>query len=143
MLFVLIGTNITFFLLYFDCNRLLFSINNAIRWSIKYGLPLNFEKTAVRTFTRKTNFIYCQYNFNDKNKSRHMDSVQDLGVIMYLKLLFTEHIDKMASIARPNFGLVNWIFRKHGNYCNLVRPHLEYASVIWNQYRLNTITKLR
>ena len=64
----------------------------------------------------------------------------DLGVLFASNLKFSQHIKQITRKANSVIGIVKrsfscldkTIFRTL--YVNLVRPHLEYASEIWNPY---------
>ena len=64
---------------------------------------------------------------------------KDLGVTIDDKLIFFRHIQIQVNKANNALGLIRHSF-KHLNkesflylYKSLVRPHLEYASVIWSR----------
>ena len=63
------------------------------------------------------------------------------------KLNFRQHISKKVSIANRNLGIIHRIFTYLSQemflspYKAMVRPHLEYASVIWSSlYKKDKIT---
>ena len=65
----------------------------------------------------------------------------ELGVLVDVKLSFTDHISMAISKARAVFGFVKRWAREFIDpyitkllYISLVRPILEYASIIWNPY---------
>lgn len=78
-----------------------------------------------------------------------IDSVTDLGVTLNSTLNPAEHIDRVVSKA---FSLLGFIFRLTRNfkspqsllvlYKSLVRPVLDYGSVIWSPYQLGHISQL-
>ena len=63
---------------------------------------------------------------------------KDLGVTIDDKLIFSRHIQIQVNKANSAVGLIRHIFKHLDNesflylYKSLVRPHLEYASVIWS-----------
>ena len=63
---------------------------------------------------------------------------KDLGVIIDSKLTFRDHISAKVNLANRNLGLIFRTFTYLDTemfmslYKSLVRPHLEYASVIWS-----------
>lgn len=66
------------------------------------------------------------------------DCVRDLGVDVSGDLLFSRHINRVISTASKMLGFIRRFSRDSNNatalkvlYCSLVRPHLEYCSVIW------------
>ena len=76
-----------------------------------------------------------------------VEEEKDLGVIIDRKLNFRQHIAKKVSIANSNLGIIYRTFTYFNPemflslYKSIVRPHLEYASVIWSPlYKKDKIT---
>ena len=74
----------------------------------------------------------------------------DLGVILASDLSFSQHIDSVCSKARKIIGLLYQRFYNNASndtllqlYLSLVRPHLEYASPVWNPYMQKHIKQLK
>ena len=73
----------------------------------------------------------------DGDELEHVFEEKDLGVIIDSKLSFEDHIaskvrkaNAMAGLIRRSFSFLNChLFRKL--YLAFVRPHLEYAQVVW------------
>ena len=72
---------------------------------------------------------------------------KDLGVMIDSKLNFRQHISKKVSIANRNLGIIHrtvtYLIQERflSLYKAMVRPHLEYASVIWSPlYKKDKIT---
>ena len=67
-----------------------------------------------------------------------VEEEKDLGVITDSKLNFRQHIASKVSIANRNLGIIFRTFTYLSQemflnlYKSMVRPHLEYASVIWS-----------
>lgn len=71
-----------------------------------------------------------------------MTSVRDLDVTFCSDLSFEEHILKSISQASKILGFVMRSFKYFKNirtlrllYCALVRPRLEYASIVWSPFQ--------
>jgi hypothetical protein len=116
-------------------------INEIHRWSIDNRLPLNLDKTVVVSYTRKVMWKRFTYMVGNSSITRK-DVIKDLGVTFDSKLLFREHIQEMTAKARRSLGLILWIGRRFQRgetilhlYKAIVRPVLEYCSVIWNSQR--------
>jgi hypothetical protein len=70
-----------------------------------------------------------------------VSSINDIGVIMDVKMTFSEHVDVMVGKA---FAMLRFIRRislefrdpytLKSLYMSLVRPKLEYASCVWNPF---------
>ena len=67
-----------------------------------------------------------------------VDSEKDLGVTIDKNLSFREHISTKINLANRNLGIIFRTFTYLDPemflnlYKSLVRPHLEYATVIWS-----------
>ena len=63
---------------------------------------------------------------------------KDYGVMIGSKLNFRQHISKIVSIPNRNLGIIHRTFTYLSQemflslYKAMVRPHWEYASVIWS-----------
>ena len=75
--------------------------------------------------------------------------MKDLGIIMDNKMTFKAHINQVVSRAKSALGLVKRFVK--GFYCpyvtkslytSLVRPVLEYASVVWSPYKACDISRI-
>jgi len=85
------------------------------------------------SFSRSRNPIIWTYKFSDTYIERIFDCIVDLGFKLSSNLHPREHISIVGFIMR---------FSKHlrlsrslkSLYCALVRPILEYGSVVWNPY---------
>ena len=77
-------------------------------------------------------------NEGNIHKIEHVNQEKDLGIIFDKNLNFDVHIKSKVTIANRNLGLIykkftyldQIIFKQL--YKALVRPHLEYASIVWN-----------
>jgi hypothetical protein len=70
-----------------------------------------------------------------------VDSINNLGVIMYSKVSFTGHIDVTVGRALTMLGFVKRLsceFRDPYTfktlYVSLLRPKLEFASCVWRHF---------
>ena len=118
-----------------DTDLLQEDIDNIVYWSELNKLYLNINKCAKMTYG-STKFFnkYCLQG----SHIERLPIYKDLGVIMDGKLLFAEHIKEITKKASKSLST---IIRLSANfnvktivllYNALVRPHLEYASIIWN-----------
>ena len=85
-------------------------------------------------------YYYIKYSYSYKNITLTRENViNDLGVTLDCKLYFHHHIDRIFSDSLKMLGLIS---RITSDYCTLdcltvlynalLRPKLEYGSVIWN-----------
>jgi hypothetical protein len=118
-----------------DALKLDKNLQNIVRWSKKWKMLLNCEKTKVVRFGRvKTNYLYSVDNVHLSVVSK----IKDLGVLIDNKLNFNEHVQEKA---KSSFRILGYINRSVINkskaivlplYNSLVRPHVEYAARLWN-----------
>ena len=103
-------------------------------WSKKWLLKFNITKTVVMHLGN-TNQCYTYYM--DEQPLQVVSEHKDLGIIIDSNLKFHSQTTAAANKANRVLGLI----KKSFNYLNsrtlpilykaLVRPHLEYANVVW------------
>ena len=109
-------------------------INNLMDWSIKWQLPLNISKCKNLHYGKNNpNHSYTMGGGNLQTDTTE----KDVGVTFDPSLDFRIHIRNMISKANSRVGLIKRSFSKLNIqgfkilYKSLVRPILEYCSVIW------------
>lgn len=110
-------------------------------WCNSNKLPLNNSKCTSLSFTNKTvNAIQTTYVLNGSPISSS-SSTKDLGVYVDKQLRFSENIENMVNKAYRSLGFVIRMGRHFVTldaimhlYVTLVRPHLDYASVVWSPH---------
>lgn len=117
-------------------------------WCVNNKLKLNIDKCAVMLFTRSHTQRRVNYNIGGQLLPIPT-SIKDLGVLIDTKLNFNCHVDKIVSQA---FKVLGYIIRAGNDFNNaytlvhlfnaLVRPILEYCSVIWSPYTTQSVNKL-
>ena len=129
-------------------------INRVAHWSECMQMNFNIEKchslhlgsnntkhqyTIPRQSDTITKEHSCAYTYTFHNLSQVTDE-KDLGVTVDEELKFKKHIEDKISTANKMLGLIRHTFKHLDNrsfcmlYKSLVRPHLEYASVIWSPF---------
>ena len=120
-----------------DAAALQADIDTLEEWSDIWLLRFNPMKCHVLSLGRiedtKYTMRYKVYN----NEMEHVFEEKDLGVTVDSQLSFEDHIANKVRIANAMVGLIRrsfsylscYLFRKL--YLALVRPHLEYAQVVW------------
>lgn len=121
-----------------DCNLLQTDLLHIFQWSVANKLPFNVPKCISMTITRKANPINCVYTIEMENL-KSVAEHKDLGVSFNNMLTFGNHIKHIVNNA---YKLLGFVIRNSKAflctstvitlYRSLVRPKLEYASVIWN-----------
>jgi hypothetical protein len=120
-----------------DCLLLQQKLNNLLTWSDQWGMTFNPTKCFVMSFARKMKIIY-NYCINNTVLLR-TSSCTDLGLIISDNLRWDNHIKYIVGKAGQRLGLVKRcvgydcsIQVKLTCYTSLIRPILEYGSVIWS-----------
>ena len=123
---------------YSDCERLQHDIEHLSRWCTEWRLNLNIAKCNVISFTNKKNSFIYNYSLNGSLLDR-VKYIRDLGVVLSQDMSFNKHIQKIVPNAFKLLGFVRRSCMKEFRpntlrclYVSLVRPQIEYASVIWN-----------
>lgn len=125
------------------------NLNSLFSWCLNNDLNLNISKCIHICFTRnKTRFDFS-YSINDIQLNS-TDSEWDLGIIFDTKLDFIKHINEIKTKALKMLG---FIFRLSKNfntikylYITLVRPTLEFSSIVWSpyyKYQISTIESVQ
>ena len=109
-------------------------INKLLNWSNIWQLPLNLDKCKGIHYGKKN----PGHSYTIGNKNLIIDSEEkDVGVLFDNTLDFRSHMKKMISKANQRVGLIKRSFSRLNKnsfkilYKSLVRPLLEYCSVIW------------
>ena len=111
-----------------------------MKWSEKWQLGFNIIKCCFLTVGNNKNNSNNSYymDLENKNKLKVIEQEKDVGVIFSKNLKFDEHIDSIVKKANNVTGLIKRSFSYLDEemfiklYKSLVRPHLEYANVIWH-----------
>ena len=91
--------------------------------------------------------IQSAYKINN-NPLKCKSSERDLGVLFSTNLKFKEHVDSVYSKANRQLCIIALVFKQKNLetvvplYKSLVRPHLEYNSLIWSPWMKNYVSKL-
>jgi len=107
-------------------------------WCEQNCFLLNLSKCKVMSFSWRRDVIACSYFLNGV-RIENVTEMRDLGVIMDPKLRFVTHINAVVCKARSMLAFIKrWAKEFKDPYItkllftSLVRPHLEYASPVWN-----------
>lgn len=125
-------------------------VNTLSTWVDKNNLTLNGSKCKCMIISRlKRNLVAAPVLTLYGNPIEEVSSYKYLGVIITNNLMWSTHIEQIASKAKKIIGL---IYRQFYNwtshpallrlYISLVRPHLEYATQVWNPHLNKDIEKL-
>jgi hypothetical protein len=129
-----------------DAIKLQEDLNNISVWINDWLLSLNIEKCKVISIGRNATIDF-QYKIDDYELEK-LYEIKDLGVTFDSKLKFTAHINDKVNKAFSVLGVINRNFKYMERntfimlYKSMVRPHLEYANLVWHPYRKDEINKL-
>ena len=110
-------------------------------------MSFNATKCYCVRFANKRKIIKNTYHIN-KHDLEERDAMKYLGIIIDSKLTWSAHIDYTVNKAN---GTLSFLVRnfKHCSsdvklkcYLSLVRPILEYASIIWSPYHTTLINRI-
>ena len=132
--------DVKLFLSYSDINNhhmLQRDLNSFFRWCSLNLMTLNLAKCKYMRFVRR-NPLIVNYTINDYQLVR-VDTFLDLGILLDSKLNFISHVTATVNKARGVLGFVKRWSKEFNDpyvtkslYMSLVRPILEYGSVIWD-----------
>jgi hypothetical protein len=122
-----------------DCLQLQADLDRLVTWGESLGLSLNIQKCSVMTFSRLHSSITFPYSINAIPIKSSGNSICDLGFTLTKNLCPLLHIEMACCKALKLLGFVSRIsqdFRLQtplkSLYCSLIRPILEYGSVLWD-----------
>ena len=112
-------------------------ITKLTEWSIRWQLMFNDGKCKVVHYGKNN----PRYQYMIKGEPLNTDTEEtDLGITFEEGFNFSKHIAKIAAKANSRLGLIKRTFKIRTEkiiiilYKSLVRPILEYGSVIWSPY---------
>ena len=122
-----------------DTQLLQDDISTIDKWVQQNHLTFNSAKCKYMVISRKRRPTYPGVLYLGDIPLEQVECFEYLGVILSSKLSFSQHIDSVCSKARKILGLLYRRFYNNASkdtllqlYLSLVRPHLEYASPVWN-----------
>ena len=110
------------------CHSLHMGSNNTKH---QYTIPRQSD-----TVSKENSYAYS-YTFHNLSQ---VTEEKDLGVTVDEELKFKKHIEDKIATANKMLGIIRHTFKHLDNrsfcmlYKSLVRPHLEYASIIWSPH---------
>ncbi|XP_077980268.1 uncharacterized protein LOC144435555 [Glandiceps talaboti] len=122
-----------------DCEILQHDIDNLLTWSDQW--QLKFNASQCKTMHMGHNNTNFQYTMDSGNTQTALETTlleKDLGVFVDTELKFSPHVQKQENKANQILGLIRRSFTYLDKeslkrlFIALVRPHLEYANVVWS-----------
>ncbi len=130
-----------------DCSNLQDDINKLHEWGVTWQMEFNAKKCYVMNMGNKKQMILHNYTLNNHLLTT-VDHHQYLGVYLSHKCKWDYQYDHMVKKANRILGMLRRNLQKCSRaakataYLALVRPHLEYASVVCDPYEAKYINKL-
>jgi len=132
-----------------NCVSLQNSLDCFVDWCNKMGHKINVSKCQVMTFSRSRAPILFDYYISGTKIKCVFDDVVDLGFRLSSNLSRSLHIAMISSRALKVLGFVMCLSRDFKLmksikylYCALVRPILEYGSLLWDPYTVSDSDQL-
>lgn len=132
---------------YSDHTLLQNDLNLFYNWCTKNLMELNINKCKYITFYRGS-YIDANYSLGNHQLERVL-SMNDLGVLLDPKLSFNQHVSLIVNKARGILGFIKRWAKEFNDpyvtkrlYTSLVRPVLEYASVVWDPVYMTHINSI-
>ena len=124
-------------------------IDRLAQWSDNHMLSFNVSKCKCMLLSNRHNINPPPLLLNNQS----LEFVQEykyLGVILTSKLCWSSHIQHITNKARRVLGIIYRNISPNTNnyltvlklYMALVRPHLEFATQVWNPYLVKDINNL-
>ena len=136
-----------------DSNILQSDLDLLVEWCKVWLMNFNYSKCKHLPFGHNSpSRHYTMGSGTALHQICMVDEENDLGIMFSRNFKFKSHIHKMVQKANKVLGVTNRTFKYLDPnimrllYTSLVRPHLDYASNIWNPYLLEdmrTIEKLQ
>ena len=119
-------------------------------WSDKQLLQLNPKKCKFMIISRKWQAVVNNLTlYLGGTTLEEVETFKYLGILLSSNLSWSEHISGVCSRAKQVLGLLYRQFYRNSSsatlkqlYLTLVRPHLEYASQLWDPHTQNDMDKL-
>ena len=132
-----------------DCRSLQNDLDSLMEWSCahKWQMHFNPRKCEFLRITNKKTFLSFSYYINGC-QIQEVSHARYLGVILDQHLSWNEHIKQIANKAtKVNAFLYRNLYQcppsvKHNVYKAMVRPIMEYSSMIWDPHTSVNINRL-
>ena len=131
-----------------DCKILQEDLNKIWRWSRKWQMEFNVEKSQVMEMGGGGRRPVWTYTVEEGMELRKVQREKDLGVIIQSNIQSDSHIDRIFGETYnviKNVGLAFHYMDKEMMkklLVTVIRPRLEYAQVVWSPYKKKHIKKL-
>lgn len=123
------------------------ALNVISNWCAAYDMEINFDKLVCMSVTAKKSPLQFTYKIGLKEIRRTM-KMKYLGVTITHNLSWNEHVANICGSAQRKLGMLRRKLKqaspdvKLKAYTMIVRPTLEYASIVWDPYRRTLINQI-
>lgn len=130
-----------------DCDALNQDLGKIKEWSSKWNMEFNIKKCSVMEFGKSGRRVRGSYSLGNDIINKRMEE-KDLGVTISSSLSFEKHINKITgetyNILRNMKLAFNYIDEDMMKklIVSIIRPRLEYASLLWSPHLKKDIRKL-
>ena len=130
-----------------DSQVLQSDLDSLQHWERTWDMEFNLGKCQVIHITRSKCPVKSRY-FMHNQELESVDAAKYLGVTISKDLSWNTHINIITSTANKTLGFVkiNVVTKnkdiKTMAYNSLVRPQVEYTSVVWSPYTKDSINKI-
>ena len=121
-----------------DANLAQGDLHNVDDWSDKWQIKFNYLKCSHMHLGKDQPVVtYYMNNNGGRTEIKNVTEQKDLGVLIDNNLTFVPHMQAKIKKANRNLGIIKRTFSYIDKpiflnlYKALVRPHLEYASIVW------------
>ena len=130
-----------------DCVKLQDDLNVLQQWEKRWQMHFNPSKCCYIRLSNKQHLL--DYNYNIHNTVlQETNAIKYLGVHIDDKLTWKSHVDTIVTKPNSVKGFLSRNFKhcppsvKSKCYQTLIRPVLEYASIVWSPYLVTLIDKI-
>jgi hypothetical protein len=123
-------------------------LNTISSWCLKWDMQLNLDKCVYMNVSRlRTNCFERTYKLGNHTLKK-VNKFKYLGVFITSNLKWNDHIQFADQKANQMLGFIRRHFYncdqqlKRKCYMSLVRPHMEYASCVWDPHHITLSAKL-
>ena len=133
-----------------DCALLQQDIDSISEWVDKNYLQFNVQKCKFMHITRKNTWSQPASHLTLYGQPlERVNTYKYLGLLLSSDLSWTQHINNKCAKAKKLLGLIYRRFYQFSTpaslfqmYISLVRLNLEYASQVWNPYKVGEVNSL-
>ena len=124
-----------------DFQALQNDVNSLVEWISQHNLTLNVRKCKSLLISRKHSPLNSQAVLIGGQPLEKVRAYKYLGILINSDLSWSDHVANVCSNARRHLGLLYRRFYKDAEaatlrvlYITHIRPHLEYATPVWDPH---------